>query len=77
MQPSVLPDSSRSLYRDLLVQAETSSSILLSRVLEQARQSMRADVQRKLGSLERDHLELAIKMLDLQAAQLCERFLRR
>lgn len=74
MQPSVLPDSSRSLYRDLLVQAETSSSILLSRVLEQARQSMRADVQRKLGSLERDHLELAIKMLDLQAAQLCERF---
>ncbi|TXT35392.1 MAG: hypothetical protein FD135_4948, partial [Comamonadaceae bacterium] len=74
MPPPVLPGSSRSLYLDLLAQAEASSSVMLSRVLVQARQSMRDDTQRMRGLLERDHLELGIKLLDLHAPQLCERY---
>lgn len=74
MRPPVLPGSSQSLLRELQAQAAHQGAALLSRVLLQARQSMRNDVQRLRGLLERDHLELSVKLLDLHAVQLCERY---
>ncbi len=74
MPSPVLPGSSRSLFRDLLAQAEKGSTVLLSRVLALARQSMRDDAHRMKGLLERDHLELSVKLLDLHAPQLSERY---
>ena len=76
MPTPVLPGSSRALIRDLLAQAARGGSALLLRVLGLARQSMRDDAQRMKGMLERDHLELAVKLLDLHGPQLCERYPR-
>lgn len=39
-----------------------------------ARQSMREDAQRVRGFLERDNLEISVKLLDTHVPQLCERF---
>lgn len=47
---------------------------MLSRVLVQARQSMRDDARRIQGLLARDHLELSVKLLDTHAPQLCARY---
>jgi len=47
---------------------------MLSKALVVARQSMRDDTQRVRGPMERDHLALAVKLLDFHAQQLCERF---
>lgn len=74
MPTPVLPGSSRALFRDLLVQAAQAGTVMLSRVLAQARQSMRDDAQRLRGLLERDHLELGVKLLDMHAPTLCERY---
>lgn len=49
---------------------------MLSRILVVARRSMRDDAQRMKGLLERDHLELSVKLLDLHGPQLCERYPR-
>ena len=74
MSTPVLPGSSRALYRNLLVQAASEGAVLLGRVLAQARQSMRDDANRMKGLLERDHLELSVKLLDLHAPTLCEQY---
>jgi len=74
VSPPVLPGSSRSLYLALLAQAVKDCAAMLSRVLVVARQSMRDDAHRMRGLLERDHLELSVKLLDLHGPQLCERY---
>ena len=61
-------------YLRLLAQAAGSATALLSRVLALARQSMRDDAQSVRGLLERDQLELSIKLLDTHAARMGERF---
>jgi hypothetical protein len=62
------------MYQSLLEQACGSAAVMLSQVLAAARLSIREDVQRMRGMLERDHLELSIKLLDLHAPRLSERF---
>lgn len=74
MSSLVLPDFSHSPYRALLAQAAAGSTVMLSRVLVQARQSMRDDARRIQGLLARDHLELSVKLLDTHAPQLCARY---
>jgi len=62
------------LYQRLLAQASNSGDTLLSQVLTATRLSMREDAQRVRGMLERDHLELGIKLLDTHAQRMCARF---
>jgi len=62
------------MYQRLLEQAARSGSAMLSQVFTATRQSIREDVQRMRGLLERDHLELSVKLLDLHAPSMCERF---
>ena len=47
---------------------------MLSQALALARQSMRADVPRARGVLERDQLELSAKLMETHTPRLCERF---
>lgn len=64
------------MYQALLEQAACAGSVMLSRVLAGARQAMRDDAQSMRSTLERDHLELSVKMLDLQGQLLGERYPR-
>ena len=64
------------MYQALLEQAACAGSVMLSRVLAGARQAMRDDAQSMRSTLERDHLELSVKMLDLQGQLLGKRYPR-
>lgn len=57
-----------------MVQAVSASGGMLAKVLNAARQAMLDDSHKVRGLLERDHLELSVKLLDLHAPTLCERF---
>ena len=72
-----IPDLSMpgaAIYQRLLEQAMRLSATMLSQVLSATRLSIREDVQRMRSMLERDHLELSVKLLDIHAPRLCERF---
>jgi len=62
------------LYQRLLAQAANSGAGLLAQVLVATRASMRDEAQRSRGMLERDQLELCIKLLDTHAPHMGERF---
>jgi len=74
MAVSDLSMPGEAMYQRLLAQASSSSAALLSQVLTGTRQSMREEAQRARGMLERDHLDLSIKLLDTHAQRMCERF---
>jgi hypothetical protein len=62
------------MYQRLLAQAAGTGDTLLLQVLAATRLSMREQAQCVRGMLERDHLDLSIKLLDTHASRMCERF---
>ena len=64
------------MYQALLEQAASAGAVMLSRALADARRSIREDTQRMRGTLERDNLELCVKMLDIHGPELAERYPR-
>ena len=61
------------MYQSLIDQAARAGTTMLSQVLVATRQSIREDVQRMRSLLERDQLELSVKLLDSHAMHMCER----
>ncbi|HOE42503.1 MAG TPA: DUF1631 family protein [Rhodoferax sp.] len=61
------------IYQSLLEQAARAGTTMLSQVLATTRQSIREDAQRMRSLLERDQLELSVKLLDSHAMRMCER----
>ncbi|MBK9440102.1 MAG: DUF1631 family protein [Comamonadaceae bacterium] len=63
-----------SMYATLLAQAAAGSAAMLSQALTIARQSIRDDAQRMRSLLERDHLEVSVKLLEKHAPHMAARF---
>ena len=63
-----------SMYTALLAQAAAGSTAMLSHAFAIARQSIRDDAQRMRSLLERDHLEVSVKLLEKHAPHMAERF---
>jgi len=62
------------MYTALLAQAAAGSTAMLSHAFAIARQSIRDDAQRMRSLLERDHLEVSVKLLEKHAPHMAERF---
>lgn len=63
-----------SIYQSLLESAARTSASMLSQVLGMARKTLRTEVSTARGFLERDQLELSVKLMESHTLSLCERF---
>jgi hypothetical protein len=63
-------------FKALLSQAASTAGAMLARVLELTRQSMLDDARHMSGLLARNQLMLCVKLLDLNANELCEQYPR-
>ncbi|MBT3065739.1 DUF1631 family protein [Rhodoferax sp. U11-2br] len=63
-----------SIYQNLLESAARTSTSMLSQVLGMARKTLRTEVSMARGFLERDQLELSVKLMESHTPSLCERF---
>ena len=62
------------IYQSLLESAARTSASMLSQVLGLARKTLRTEVSMARGFLERDQLELSVKLMESHTPSLCERF---
>ncbi|WP_180132304.1 DUF1631 family protein [Rhodoferax sp. BLA1] len=62
------------IYQSLLESAARTSASMLSQVLGLARKTLRTEVSTARGFLERDQLELSVKLMESHTPSLCERF---
>ena len=62
------------IYQSLLESAARTSAGMLSQVLGMARKTLRTEVSMARGFLERDQLELSVKLMESHTSSLCERF---
>jgi len=68
--------SSAGIYQALLEQAACAGAVMLTRVLAAARQSLRESATRLQGTFDKDSLSVSVKLLDLHAPAMCERYPR-
>jgi hypothetical protein len=61
-------------YRSLQQQAAKDSVALISKVCADARAALRRRLQTRLEGMERDQLELSLKLLEIHTGTLCERY---
>lgn len=71
---SAMPAKYVALYQATLAQAAQAGAFIMNNVLATARQSLKERVSLARGFLERDHLELAVKLLERNAKSLCEHY---
>jgi hypothetical protein len=67
-------DQYAALYQATLEQAAQAGESIIGTVLASARLSLKDRVTQSRGFVERDHLELTLKLLDSNARALCERY---
>jgi hypothetical protein len=71
---SAVPAQYASLYQSTLAQAAQAGESIMANVLAAARQSLKERVSLARGFVERDHLELTVKLLDCHARSLCDNY---